>query len=642
MSLVGCLGGTALAADHARVTALVHRAYLWREPQSQGSRVALGAVPDGILAPSSGPPLVGGKAVDGAGRGLVFTGRLFDAADFARAHGLAPHSSDAALVAAWLARHDPADMAPALAALDGDYALARWDPATATLLLATAPMATRTLYWHHTPQGSWFASSLALLFRFPAVPRTPSRLNVAAHLSALVLDPADTMFEQIRQLPQGTLVRIESDQAREEAIWRPDPARRLHLRRDEDYVDAARELLERAVRKRVQGPRPPAIALSGGLDSPATAATAAMMLAPTIIDTYTAVPSPHRTVKPAPGWHVEEQSLVEDTIRRHPNLRPHFCHSDGPAPFELESTPLFLAGGRAAITTAHMGWFDPLYRAIRADGHTCVLMSTDGNFTLTYDGLLTFPDLLRRGRLDLFARYFPAVMRYMGKNPVAKIKPYIGKAWPELHRLWWRCRGQAAWQPFSPVRPDAIQALDLERHMKDWAEAGIVARCTDDRQQRAHFLHKRGTRRNENTTMLRSYYGLDFMDPLGDRALVEFCLAIPSEQYFRDGRSRSLARRVLADRLPPSLINETRHGQQKPEWYDRMCAQKEALAAELEQLERVPLAASIIDLPKLRRLMAQWPKDADAATARRFDYESLLPRAIHMGRFLRWLDGGNQ
>lgn len=643
MALIGCRSEASSSADQARIAALAPRPHVWCEPRRHGGRAVLAAVADNAIFSPHTPVIAAGEATDGAGRGLAFTGRLFDPSGFARRHGLAPHRSEAELIAAWLERHAPQDMAQALAALDGDYALARWDPMAATLLLATAPMATRTLYWHHSEHGTWFASSLALLFRFPAVPRTPSPTNVAAHLSALVLDPADTVFERIRQLPQGTALWADQRGAREETVWRPDPTRRLRLRRDEDYVEAGRELLAQAVRHRVQGERPPAIALSGGLDSAATAATAALLLKPTPIDTYTAVPPPGPLPTPAPGFYASERPAVEELALRHPNLRPRFCHSDTPASFEYDPTPLFLACGRSVTMASHLGWFDPMYRAIRADGHNCVLMSNAGNFTLSFDDLPAFADLLRSGRLALLLRLFPQVMRYQGKQPLRRLRPLFAQTWPDLRRLLRRWRGLAPdWQSISPVRPDAIQALELERHTERWDEAGIQARSPDSRVQRAHFLHKRWTRQNETLTALRSYYGLDFMDPLGDRALVEFCLAIPPEQYVLDGRSRSLGRRILADRLPAAQVNEPRRGQQKPEWYQRLCLQKEAFAADLERMERSPLAASLIDVPRLKAMLAQWPADADAAQARRFEYESMLPRAVNMGHFLRWIDGGNQ
>src|SRR5690606_34827797 len=51
-------------------------------------------------------------------------------------------------------------------------------------------------------------------------------------------------------------------------------------------------------------------------------------------------------------------------------------------------------------------------------------------------------------------------------------------------------------------------------------------------------------------------WGIDQRDPTADRRLIEFCLSVPPREYLRGGRTRSLARRALADRLPAELLDE--------------------------------------------------------------------------------------
>ncbi|MGC2856651.1 asparagine synthase-related protein [Novispirillum sp. DQ9] len=647
MALIGCCGHPPRAADLGRVSSAVPRQHLWSGTHREGAQAVLGVMPDGastLGGTQERASVLGGKAVDSAGRGLVLTGRLFDAPDFASRHHLPRHLSEAALAAAWLERHSNDSMAAALDALEGDYTLARWDPKTGTLLLAASPMSSRTLYWHHSPHGTWFASSLALLFRFPSVPRTPSVANIAAHVALMVLDPADTVFEQVRHVPQGSLVWAGAEGIREGTIWRPDPAKRLRYRRDDDYVEAARDLLDSAVRKRLQGARPPAVTVTGGLDSSGLAATAARQLGDTPLDTYTAVPAEGSAAPISPTNYADERPSVEDLARRYPSLRPHFCVSTELAAFERDPTPLFLAGGRSVISTSHLGWFDPLYKAVQAHGHSSVMVGTMGNFTLSFDEGLIFSDMLRRGRLLSFLRLFPKVMGYRGRRARDHLIPAIGRAWPEARAVRRRLLGRnnKEWKDWTYVRPDLLNRIDLEGLADRWGEEGIITTNPDSRVQRAHFLHNRWTRQVEILTTLRAYYGLDLIDPFADRALAEFCLAIPPEQYVIDGRSRSLARRVLADRLPPRLIDEPRRGQQNGHWFARLSQQKDIFAADLEQMERIPLVAGILDLPRLKSLIDRWPADAQEAHARRLQYQTILSQTMQIGRFLRWVDGGNE
>ena len=62
-----------------------------------------------------------------------------------------------------------------------------------------------------------------------------------------------------------------------------------------------------------------------------------------------------------------------------------------------------------------------------------------------------------------------------------------------------------------------------------------------------------GDRGNFNKGVLATH-GLDVRDPTADRRVLEYCLAIPPEQFILGGVPRSLARRAFADRLPAAVL----------------------------------------------------------------------------------------
>ena len=73
----------------------------------------------------------------------------------------------------------------------------------------------------------------------------------------------------------------------------------------------------------------------------------------------------------------------------------------------------------------------------------------------------------------------------------------------------------------------------------------------------------------------------------------------------------------------------------------RFHARRQDIARDIESLEASPLARQLLDLPRLKRLMAQWPNDAQEAEHRRDEYRAVLARGVHVGRFVRWVEGGN-
>ncbi len=135
--------------------------------------------------------------------------------------------------------------------------------------------------------------------------------------------------------------------------------------------------------------------------------------------------------------------------------------------------------------------------------------------------------------------------------------------------------------------------------------------------------------------------GIEGRDPYSDRELIEFCLSVPETLYRRNGIRRWFARQLFADRLPREILDETRSGEQSPNWFELLDARKPIVAAEVERLESSRLASRLIDLPRLKRLLAEWPQDARTAQARMREYRYGLDRAVHVGQFIRWVEGGN-
>lgn len=581
-------------------------------------------------------------APDGAGRVVLFDGYLFDSDELRARLGLPPRSPDSQIVAAWLGRHG----LDALHRLKGDFCCALWDPRVRQLHLVVAPMVMRTVYWHARAGGFWFATTMSALHQFPGVPTQIDPLQLALQFTANVGDPAATLYKDIRMVLPGTHLVASSGGVQERTFWQLDPRRRVALKSPEAGVEAARALLDQAVRRSLRSARTPGLLLSGGLDSSAVAASAARMVSPDPLDSYTVEPPPGHELAARGGWYDRERPHVEALAARHSNLRPQFCHSTEPASFEDDPTRFFVAGGRPQINAAHIGWFDPAYRAAQRDGHAVLLTGQSGNLTLSYSGLRGLAELARGGRVDQLVRLLPSVARYRQNSIWGTLKAEVLlPALPSRLRaaLWRRRHGDAAPSTkFAAIRSDFVDAVGLDAVLQAQGDDGLSLHGPDSRKLIARHLGPLRVHLLENVRTIRTVYGIELRDPLADADLAEFCLAIPREHYLLGGVQRSFARRVLADRLPDALLTERRIGRQNPEWFSRISAQRESFAAEIERLAQIPLAAEMLDLPRLNRLIDDWPEDAAAAEARRFDYAQMLPRAVQVGRFIRWSQRSNQ
>jgi len=135
---------------------------------------------------------------------------------------------------------------------------------------------------------------------------------------------------------------------------------------------------------------------------------------------------------------------------------------------------------------------------------------------------------------------------------------------------------------------------------------------------------------------------LDHRDPTADVRLLEFCLSVPTEQFMRGGVQRSLARRALADRLPPEVLEEPRRGLQVADWHEDLTAARRHILDELGRLEHCAAASRALDLPRLHHLAENWPAGGWERDEVIDPYQYALTRAISVGHFLRRATGSNR
>src|SRR6185503_14453349 len=156
--------------------------------------------------------------------------------------------------------------------------------------------------------------------------------------------------------------------------------------------------------------------------------------------------------------------------------------------------------------------------------------------------------------------------------------------WELLERL----RGRRTPGAALPIRPAfaAAHGLSAEASLRVLARGARVA--ADSRPQRANYAANRTT---HHVPAWRAQFGVDARDPTGDQRLIEFCLALPPEQFQRDGQARWLIRRAMAGRLPSEVLWNRDRGQQSSDWLHRLRARREDAAQSLRQIQQDDLAA---------------------------------------------------
>lgn len=570
---------------------------------------------------------------------VMFDGRLDDRAGLMSDLGSAAGSHpDAALVRDALERWGLA----APKRLLGDFAIAWWDGESRRLILARDALGGQALYHHRHGDTLVFATTLRAMLALPQVPRALDETALADLLVLNQRNAESTLWRGISRVAPATILRHHKDGERAEVYWTPDSKHRLILPDDASYVEAARAELDRAMADRLRSVGPVPIVGSGGLDSSCLAVSA-------VSQSGVSQPGGQRqkflTLIPAPdcpspaqsGQYSSEQSLVEAMAARFPALDVEFIPGGSDPLAGAESPGLRLAGAIPFRNVTNITWFSAAYARAAELGASSVIDGGFGFWTLTWDGLRGLGELFRTGRWLGLAREAWALG---GGNP-RRALGFIRREVVMPLLFSGSERSLDAWRRFSALSPAAATALDIEGRLRASGHDPSYGGSPDGRALRRYGMGATFGAGADMRAAIRAHWGVQIRQPLADRRLVEFCLAIPQDQYLRKGEPRYLARRILrAAGAPLAVSDNPDFGLQNPEWFSRL--DRDQCAAVIEGAGRSALASHLLDIPRLRQLLETWPTDAEAAMKRRREYLNLLPRALHMASFIRWAEGGNQ
>ena len=569
---------------------------------------------------------------DGGRQVIVFDGRIDNREELIESLRLSRELPDSQIVSAAIERWGE----DACCHLLGDFAFASWDMARRRLLLACDHVAGRVIFYHVRPGRIMFATTMNAIWSMPGVSAALDLHCVARLLLDTALEHGRTPYREIHQLPAACRLTWSPESGVTlSRYWAPDFTTAIRYRRDDDYVDHARELLDTAVRCRMRAIGPLACQLSGGFDSSGVTATAAR-LASESIATVTAVPGTPVKSSSARTF-VDEWEFASAVARMYPNIEAYAVPA---APPEFEDPRhLFQARGMPVRNFTNVSWFEASNQKVRDLGSRVLLAGTSGNMTLSWGGNHRIADLVSAGRLWALQREVFGLSREGIQSPWTtarrEILPRMLPVRLRGLRKRMRCNSIPAWQVNSPISKELTLAVDLQVVSE---ENHNVLGLTHDSSLRLRYLD--GQWRRAGNALLRQYLGFERRDPLGDIRLLEFCIAIPSEQYMLDGITRRLARRTLADRVPQQLLRENRKGRQSPEWFYRLNCERERLVGVVERLKRSPLASYALDVDRMNSLLHDWPTDAAAAESKYFPLIRVLARGANVGEYLEWVEAG--
>lgn len=450
---------------------------------------------------------------------VVFEGRIDNRGELLADLGLAPWSAVDDRTLASLAWNRWG--AAAARRVIGPAVMVAIDDRARRVTLTRDALGDRTVVYAELPDGVVVASSEYVLLAHPAIPDTLDEDSLVRFLAVRPPRVGHTFFAAVREVPAGCTVEIDVNGARLHRHWSPEYLTLERSVSDREWIERFRATLNTAVACRMPDDVPPAVLMSGGLDSTSVAAHAATLLGPghrlhTISWVFDELPDADERAFIRPmidRYDLDASLLAGDGLwplrdRRSWPLNPNMPCEGIYRSLYSEAYRIAVAKGTPVILTGEMG--DQLY------GHACYWLA----------------DSISGGRWGELARHLHDDIRRFGPRG----------AWPlvrsALGRLLGVSRPATCGRPW--LTPQAARRLACDDRTEARLRSDRARRVVDDF---ASFALARDVATAANQ-------GVDIRRPFRDRRLVELVLRMPAHLFIRDGFTKWILREAGRDLLP--------------------------------------------------------------------------------------------
>lgn len=571
------------------------------------------------------------------GTAVQVHGWIDNCAELAAELGCSPVSQAEVYGRAVKAWGDQAD-----AKVHGSYCSIVHEAESGSLRLARSPLHAPPLYYMQEPD-CLAAASVPRVLEAMGLPRTLNRQRLADSLY-FNLTGEESYLKGSYKVPYGAVIHLTANARRVHRFYDPLKVPRQPKASAEDYLREADRLLEEAARRYHASARQAGVLLSAGLDSSNLAARLLRVVPDGPLHAFTYVPLEDHGQPEIPGGLADEGPSVRAFCAMHPRIVPHLV-DNREYEFDHRLEDMFMAMGTATVNLAAFFRYNGIFTAARSAGCDMLLSADHGNFTFSASGNWGYAEYLRKGQLGRLwqalrgenLRPGSLVWRFLALSVVPMLPD-------SLWRLAMKLRGRNADADNVTISALSEQAL---------AEYDVAGRARTASTQYVRPLH--GWREDlirdnflrgdvEGSDMIQGWeqlYEVSMRDPTAYRPLVDFCLGLPTEMFLRDGQTRWLARELGRGLMPEAQRTMPGHGQHNSDWHKRLTPRREDMRREVEAIRNDPILKDLIDTDLLMHNIDNWPEAQSVDDDIYFPHAFRLPRAIAMGRYVRFMTGRN-
>jgi len=424
----------------------------------------------------------------------------------------------------------------------GDFAFAVWDARQQQLFCARDHLGARPFFYYADSHVFVFACDIRAILACTEVTDDVDESYLSGWLRELrFFHPERTFYQYVRNLPPAHSLLVASPASLlRQKYWNPCDAPQVRFRSDDRYAECLAELLQQAVDDRMRSAFPVGAHVSGGLDCSSIAVLAARRLhgSGRRLQGFSWSPP----FDPSDPPLDDDERLLVQSIASKEQIDVHYV--------ELRPEERAQHNRRDPSTDPQntLGREHVASRCAGRLGIRVLLSGWGGNELASFGGRGYLAELFMRGRWHTLWREIKMYCRRYGHSPWNVFKGDV--LYPLLpDAIYWRMKNRPSKLP-DCLKPEfaahigKINPLTFRR----WrALPGVRAN------QLASLERGAIARRIEHWATEGAVNHLVYCYPLLDRRIVDFCLGIPADQYFKSGWKRYLYRRAVEGILPADV-----------------------------------------------------------------------------------------
>jgi asparagine synthase (glutamine-hydrolysing) len=524
--------------------------------------------------------------------------------------------------------------------LNGEFAFMIWDEKEESLFGARDFSGKRSFYYFKDEQRIAFATLLNPLLKLPYISNELNEYWLAEFLTIQhmndVANPHITVYKNIYSVPPSHTIKVKNGKVTLSRYIYILNNKELKLKKNDEYVEAFRDVFQTAVNSRLRTHKKIGSELSGGLDSGSVVSFASKSLSQMnkSLTTFSAIP-----ISEFKEWNYkhripDESNYVKSTVEYVGNINDHYLAFDGRDPYsELDDWLNIMEAPYKFFENSV--WLKGIYEQASLHRIGILLNGQRGNYTISWGPELKYyASLMRNLRWIKLNNELNLYSKNLNVNKLRVFKEVRKRAFPNYFK--------SLENPY--IFPEIIseELAKKTNIFEKLEEQGLYnvdfskINIHDLRKQNFEILNSwniTGT----TGTKLSLNYSLRPHDPTNDLRVVQFCLSVPIEQYISEGLGRSLIRRATKGYLPDKVrLNQRVRGIQGVDVIQRMSAQWQTFIDEFDQMCSDPITKEFLNIKVLKSARENLQTDYAFNPSFR-----VMTRSIIVYRFLKKLKGGD-